>query len=84
MSSAIIGGQSLSLFLTLLATPVVYSWLDDLAHSKWIRLFGHLALAPVRLADRLFTRREPEEHAPAPIPQEVIEPVRTADGSPAE
>jgi HAE1 family hydrophobic/amphiphilic exporter-1 len=84
MSSAIIGGQSLSLFLTLLATPVVYSWLDDLAHSKWIRLFGHLALAPVRLVDRLFTRREPEEHAPAMIPQEVMEPVRTADGTPAE
>ncbi len=83
MSSAIIGGQSLSLFLTLLATPVVYSWLDDLAHAWWVKRAGHYALAPVRLVDRLFTRREPEEHAP-PVPQEIAAPIRTADGSPAE
>jgi HAE1 family hydrophobic/amphiphilic exporter-1 len=64
MSSVIIGGQTLSLALTLLATPVVYSFFDDLAHSRRVAAVTHALAWPVRALSELFEKKTP---APAPL-----------------
>ncbi|HEV8167780.1 MAG TPA: efflux RND transporter permease subunit, partial [Pyrinomonadaceae bacterium] len=63
----VIGGQTLSLLLTLIATPVVYSLLDDLkATSRWRRLAENTAGISHAIVERFKPRRKPA--------QETVEP----------
>jgi HAE1 family hydrophobic/amphiphilic exporter-1 len=64
MGAVIAGGQTLSLVLTLVATPVLFSWLDDIRHSRAVKFIFFVITWPLVKLDNLVTRRP---HAP---PQE--------------
>jgi HAE1 family hydrophobic/amphiphilic exporter-1 len=64
----VIGGQSLSLLLTLIATPVVYSLLDDLRHTaRWRSLSS--AFAGLR---KRFTPRRRSRDVSVDVPAETL------------
>ena len=78
MGSVIAGGQVLSLLLTLVATPVVYTWFDDLSHSRGVAFVGRVVTWPFRRIDALFAGRAAAPAPAGPAPPAEQAPAQNA------